>query len=51
MVSEGDTTIGAFEGETTIRTEDKMSKSPSIEKEEALFLVFNIFLKRRLYLF
>ncbi len=50
MMGEGHTAIGAFEGEPTIRTKDKMSKPPAVEKEEALLFLFRIFLKGYLYL-
>ena len=45
MVGEGDTAVGTFEGETTVWTEDKIGKAPSIEEEQALFLIFDILLK------
>jgi len=50
MMGEGHTAVGAFEGEPTIRTKNKMSKPPAIEKEKALFILFRIFLEGHLYL-
>jgi hypothetical protein len=50
MMGEGHTAVGALEGEPTIRTKDKMSKPPAIEKEEALLFLFHIFLERHPYL-
>jgi hypothetical protein len=50
MMGEGYTAVGAFEGEPTIRTKNKMSKPPAIEKQEALLFLFRIFLEGRLYL-
>ena len=47
MVGERYTTVGTFKGEATIRAEDKMGESPSIEEEQALFLIFDILLKCR----
>jgi hypothetical protein len=51
VIGERDTAVGTFEGEAAIRTEDKIGKPPSIEKEQALFLIFDILLKCRFYLF
>jgi hypothetical protein len=51
VVGEGHTAVGAFEGETTIRTENKIRKPSSIEKEEALLFLFDIFLQGYLHLF
>ena len=51
MMGEGHTAVGAFEGETAIRTEDEIGESPPIEKKEALLSIFHIFLKGPLDLF
>ena len=51
VVSEGNAAVRTFEGETAIRTQNEIGISSSIEKEETLFLVFNIFLERCLYFF
>jgi hypothetical protein len=45
MMGEGHTAVGAFEGEPAIRTKNKLSKPPAIEKEEALLFLFRIFLE------
>ncbi len=42
MVGEGDAAVRALECEPTVRAEDEIGKSPSVEKEETLFLVLNI---------
>jgi hypothetical protein len=46
MIGEGHAAVRTLESEATIRAEDKIGKPPAIEKEEALFFIFNIFLKR-----
>jgi hypothetical protein len=46
MIGERHAAVRTFESEAAIRTEDKIGKPSSIEKEEALFFIFNIFLKR-----
>ena len=45
MIGQGDTAVGTFEGKAAVRAEDETGKSPSIEKEQALFFFFNILLK------
>jgi hypothetical protein len=45
MISERDTAIGAFKGVAAFRTKDEIGKPPSIEEEQTLFLVRDIFLK------
>ncbi len=45
MVREGHAAVWAFKGEAAIRAEDEIGKSPPIEKEEALLLLFNILLE------
>jgi hypothetical protein len=51
MISKRDTTIGTFKGKTTIRAEDKIGESPSVEEEQALFFISDVFLKGRSYPF
>jgi hypothetical protein len=50
MMGKGYTAVGTFESEPTIRTKNEMSKPPAVEKEEALFFLFRIFLEGHLYL-
>jgi hypothetical protein len=51
MVGEGHATVWTLEGEAAIRTEDKIGKPSSIQKEKALFFSFDAFLKCRPHLF
>jgi hypothetical protein len=51
VIGECDTTVRTLIGEATIRAEDKIGKPPSIKEEQALFLIFDILLKCRSYLF
>jgi hypothetical protein len=45
MIGEGHTAVRTLKGVAAIRTEDKIGKPSAIEKEETLFLIFDIFLK------
>jgi len=51
VIGKGDATVWTFESESTFRTENKIGKPPSIEKEETLFLISDIFLKGCIHLF
>jgi hypothetical protein len=51
MIGERYTAVRTLKGVTTIRTEDKIGKPSTIEKEQTLFFIFDIFLKSRPYFF
>jgi hypothetical protein len=51
MIGEGYAAVRTLEGEAAIWAEDEIGKPSSIEKEQALLLIFDIFSECHLYLF
>jgi hypothetical protein len=45
MKGESHAAVRTLKGESTIRTEDKIGKAPSVEKEQALFFLSDILLE------
>jgi hypothetical protein len=43
MIGKGHTAVRTLEGKTAIWAEDKVGKPSSVEKEQTLFFIFDIF--------